>query len=272
MRKCVGKQVFSVITLLFAGAVFSFGGPVDFSKDKIVQPVAPVCDPRWYISIGGNGEFNASGTDFQNASVITLPNGFPIGHINSHDLGDAYASAFYSVEGELGYVLSDRIELFGEFRYAASASSNWIHRAGVINAGAPTFIALKFDEYNSYGFQLGARYFFASKTARLRPYVSIAAGASHVDSIDAETGVEPTDFVVSRTHFFDDSWVGTVTGLVGVEYSVSCHLAVGINSGVGYSSPLSEDDSELHGPVAKVNDDAGDRVYCPVAVYAKIRF
>src|SRR5262249_15909196 len=132
--------------------------------------------------------------------------------------------------------------------------------------------ALRFDDYNSYGFQLGVRYFFLPKTSRLRPYVSIAGGASHVDSIGVDTAAEPSNIVISRSHFFDDSWVGTVTGLVGVEYSLSCHFGVGINAGVGYSSPLSEDDSDVQDPVSKVNDDAGDRVYFPVAVYAKIRF
>lgn len=272
MRNYVGKQVRLVISMFIAGGTFSYAGPIDLPNDKIVQPVTPVCDPRWYFSIGGDGEFNTGATGLQNSAVITAPNGVLLGEIRSHDFSDAYGIAFYSVEAEVGHVVSDRIELFGQFKYAASATNNWIHHAGTINAGTVTSIGLRFDDYNSYGFQLGARYFFLPRDAHLRPYVSIAGGASHVDNISVETAVDPGTTAISRTRFFDNSWVGTVTGLGGVEYSVSCHLVVGINAGVGYSSPLSEDDSDLQGPVAKVNNDVGDRVYCPVTVYAKIRF
>src|ERR1700757_3263062 len=115
MRKC---KIFAVISLLFAGEIFSFAGPADFSNDKIVQRVAPVCDPHWYLNVGGNGEFNTDATDFQNASVITAPGGVRVGQVKAHDFNDFYDLAFYSVEAELGYVLTDRIELFGQFRYA----------------------------------------------------------------------------------------------------------------------------------------------------------
>ena len=271
MTKHVTKQIFLVVSLLVNRGIFSFAGPVELSNDKMVQPVAPVCDPRWYLSIGGGGEFNTGATDLQKSAIIA-PTGVPIGEIRAHDFSDAYDVAFYRVEAEVGSVLTDRIEIFGQFNYAASATNNWIHRAVSINAGSPTFLSVKFDDYNSYGFQLGARYFFVSKEARLRPYFSIAGGASHVDSIGAESALESSNVVVSRSHFFDDSWVGTVTGLVGVEYSVSCHLAVGIHAGLGYSSTLTGDDTDLVGPVSKSNDDVGDRLYCPVAVYAKVRF
>lgn len=272
MKNCAGKSIFLGIGLFIAAGMFLFAGPVDFSKDKIVQPQTPVCDPSWYFSIGGDGEFNTSATDFQNGSVITAPNGVPIGEIKSHDFNDAYDVAFYSIEAEVGRVLTDRVEVFGQFKYAASASNKWIHDAGKIDVGTVNFLAIRFDDFNSYGFQLGARYFFLPKDALLRPYVSIAGGASYVDGISVETAVEPTTTVISRSHFFDDSWVGTITGLVGIEYSVNCHLAVGINAGIAYSSTLSEDDSDLQGPVAKVNNDVGDRVYCPVAAYVKFRF
>ena len=265
------KRTFLGLGLFLAGGVSVFAGPVELSKDTIVQPQTSICDPRWYFSIGGNGEFNTSATALQNAAVIA-PTGVPLGEITAHDLNDAYDVAFYSIEAEVGRVVTDRFEVFGQFQYVASATEDWIHNAVRINAGTPTFLAIKFDDFNSYGVQLGARYFFLPKSAPLRPYVSIAGGAANVDSIGVESALEPTTVVVSRSHFFDDSWVGTVRGLFGVEYSVSCHLAVGINAGIGYSSTLAEDDSDLQGPVAKVNNDAGDRLYCPVAVYAKIRF
>jgi len=269
----LGNRVLLAVAALSAEGIFAFAGPVQLSNDKIVQPAPPVCDPVWYISVGGNGEFNTDATNLQNASAIA-PTGIRIGGISAHNFNDAYDVAFYSVDAEVGRVLTDRVEAFGQFQYVASATENWIHNAVRINAGGPTpaFLAIRFDDFASYGFQFGARYFFIPKGAPLRPYVSIAGGAAHVDSIGAETALEPTNTVVSRSHIFDDSWVGTVTGLIGLEYSVSCHFAVGINGGVGYSSPLSENDTDLQGPVSKVNNDAGDRLFCPVALYAKIRF
>ncbi|HXY60446.1 MAG TPA: hypothetical protein VEH26_02445 [Chthoniobacterales bacterium] len=272
MRNYIGKQSALVLSMFIAGGAFCYAGPVQIPMEKTVQPVTPVCDPRWYFSVGGSGEFDTDITDLQNSAVITAPGGQVLGQINSHDFDDAYGAAFYSIKAEVGRVITDRIELFGLFNFAASATENWIHHAGTINVGSVIPLSVKFDDYTSYGFQFGARYFFVPKEARLRPYASIAGGASHVESIGVESAVGQTTTVISRSHFFDDSWVGTVTGLGGVEYTLCCHWAIGVNAGLGYSSPLSQDDSDFQGPVSKVNNDVGDRVYCPVTIYAKVRF
>src|SRR5262249_2318581 len=113
--KYLGNRVLLAVAALSAKGIFAFAGPVQLSNDKLVQPPPPACDPVWYISVGGNREFNTDATNLQNASAIA-PTGVRIGEIGAHGFNDAYDVAFYSVEAEVGRVLTDHIEAFGQFQ------------------------------------------------------------------------------------------------------------------------------------------------------------
>src|SRR6202035_4300766 len=97
--------------------------------------------------------------------------------IRSHDWNDAYDSA-WRIQGEIGYVLTRHLEVFGLFRYEHAEGDGRTSGSHVIINDAPIFfedvpLNTKFDDYNSYGGELGFRYFFRAKEAALRPYVSI---------------------------------------------------------------------------------------------------
>ena len=306
MRKTLTNHFLFVVSMatvfLGCGTLSSvIAGPEalpDRSKDKVQMIEAPPpCDPRWYFSIGGNAEFNFGSGDFVNGESETFDAGgalFDV-EIDSADYSDVYDQPFYSVEAEFGYVLTRHIEVFGQFKYSASigtdrteGSSVFFDIPGIGTGDIP--IHSRFEDFESYGGQLGIRYFFLSKEAKLRPYVSLAAGATYVPSINVHTTADttilggPSDFEVFSGRFYDDSWVFTGTALLGLEYSFTCHFALGINGGVSYQTELDDDDSDLEEAIVAGNpfgidasfvthlNNGGDRWYAPVSVYAKFRF
>jgi hypothetical protein len=81
--------------------------------------------------------------------------------------------------------------------------------------------------------------------------------------------------------FYDDSTVATGAVLGGVEVPVTHCFSVGADAGLRYESKLTTDDHDLDNAtfagfsfprLNKLNDNAGDRFFCPVTFYAKIRF
>ena len=148
----------------------------------------------------------------------------------------------------------------------------------------------RFDDYDSFGGEIGFRYYLLSRQARFRPYLSISGGASHVDDIDVTVLADTTSFAgpsdLSFFHgsFFESDWIATGSGLLGVEANLTCHWTIGVNGGAHYQSRLQENDSDLRRfrsflgtPVSTtrfrtVNDDVADRWTVPVTGYLKFRF
>jgi hypothetical protein len=267
--------------LLIAGSLASaaYAGPSelpDYSKDKnpVVQQQRE-CDPRWYISIGGGTDFDYGATDFSN-SVNALVPAFGIGlNIKSHEYSGAYDTNFYRFQGEVGYVLLRNFEVFAMFKYSHADSQLTRGSTVTVLGGGPTFgLVDTWGDYTSYGGELGFRYFFLPQSVRFRPYVSIAGGATHVDSIDLSVHVVG-DGTAFKGAFYNSSVVGTGSAMLGVEIPLACHFSVGVEGGVRYESSLSGNDRDLinqgYSAVTKINN-AGDRLYCPLTAYVKFRF
>ncbi len=302
-------KAFSVglMAIGFVPAMFAGPEPLpDRSKDKEVQMVQqpPVCDPRWYFSIGGGIDVDLDGPNLNNGFLHDFRAGTPGGFFparvdsKSRDWSDGYDDA-WRVQGEIGYALTQHLEVFGLFKYAQADASGRVTGSHLIVDARPFVFSdfptsIAFDgDYSSYGGELGFRFFFLPKEARVRPYVSFSGGATHVDGIGATIFVDasefggPSDLEIYRGGFFNDSWVGTASALLGVEVNLACHWAVGVNGGVRYQSRLEQDDRDFDGlriipggaPAAislrafkQVNDDAGDRWAVPVTGYVKFRF
>jgi len=198
-------------------------------------------------------------------------------------------------------VLTSHIELFAKFEYT--------HANGVLIGGPSgnevSFIGntlpndldfeSRWSDYNSYGGELGIRYFFLSKEAKIRPYVSISGGATWVDAIGLHVDSEffGSEFVLYNGSFYDSTIVPTVSGLLGVEFNVTCHFAVGMDAGVKWTGELDSDDSGFpssatsgstagtpgffedlaaRSALSFTNNNGADRLSFPVTVYAKFRF
>jgi hypothetical protein len=290
----------AVSALLFAGGfcVSSFAGPERIEpKDKVVM-APPPCDPRWYVSIGGSVEKLFG--DFSNAVDQDIL-GVADLHIVGRDWDDTYELA-WNIQGEVGYVLTSHIELFGTFRYTHADAK--IVTGSFLDFGTFAFdFVSKYGDYDSYGGELGFRYFFLDKQARIRPYVSIAGGATWVNSIGlhADSDFLGFEFTAYNGPFYDDTLVATVTGLVGIEFQViPCKFSVGIDAGIRWQSELDGNDSafntfstnvtnaavtggtslvnqgafqsELAAALSRMNNGNSDQFSIPVTVYAKFRF
>lgn len=256
-----------LLTCGYAGQDYSKG------KNEVVQQ-QPVCDPKWYISIGAGTDFDTEATDFFNSARALVFGGAVLLDINSHTYENVYNTNFYRIQGELGYVLTRHIEVFGLFKYSHADSEVTSGSTATI-VGGPTFVLTDhWGDYSAWGGELGLRYFFLPKEARFRPYVSVSGGATAVDSIDLLV-VDNTGGTAFDGALYDSSIVGTAALLVGVEVSVSCHFSVGVDAGVRYESKLDGNDTDLtaqgFSAISNVND-AGDRLYCPVTIYGKFRF
>jgi hypothetical protein len=304
MRKTLTKPFMLAASL--AMALFqpaAFGGPEslpDHSKDKVQMiEQAPICDPRWYISLGGSVDFQLG--EFSNGVSEIGPGGVNI-EIESYDWDEVYDIA-WNIQGEFGYALTNHIELFANFRFT-QASSDSVRETALIFPGLfdVDFVA-EFDDYKSWGGEIGLRYYFFGKQARFRPYVAISGGASCVDDIDLrlETADFPLgdDFTFYDGDFYDSTLVGTAAAVLGVEFAVvPCKFFIGADVGVRWQSELDGDDSDFddftNGETDGVlggngnggsgfqqavislldplNDSDSNHFTIPVSVYAKFRF
>jgi hypothetical protein len=146
----------------------------------------------------------------------------------------------------------------------------------------------RFSDYDAYGGELGARYFICSPESRIRPYVSVNAGAVYVGCISLHTwtNVLGEPFDVIHDTFYDDSIVGTASAVFGLESRVTRSFSVGAEVGLRYETPLcgtdlfSSDSLTSGGSIIGLGslsglnnlNDAGDRLVIPVSFFAKVRF
>ena len=283
----------ALVTALGAGSVVSgFAGPepiTDYSKGK--EPIVetkPVEECNWYISLGGGVDFDYGTTDFNRSHFIPAEFGAPAAlEVVSHDFDDAYGT-FYHIQGEVGYALGQHVEIFGTFTYSA-AGGQTTSGSRLVSIAGDLRLENQWGDYTSYGGQVGVRYFFLSRHAWVRPYISLSGGATRVESIDFTTRAANDFGPISRGDvlfdgkFYGNSVVGTGSVLAGIEVPITRCFAVGADAGMRYDSKLAQDDGDLDKSrfpnfnvnfpnLNKINDNAGDRLYCPVTLYAKIRF
>lgn len=290
------KTFFLSLVLALSGTAFTtaFAGSADYSKDKAVMAPAPICDPRWYISIGGGIDIDFQATDF-----VSETSYFPYDNttIYRHDYkgrsyDDVFGDTLYRIQGEVGYVLNDHIELFGLFKYAGGYADEYVDKD--VEGDFTYGIFVYPGEYRSWGGELGLRWFFFSKQYEpwhVRPYVSVSAGATYVESIsiDAQYGYDSGYLPAFHGNLYDDSIVATGALMLGLEIPLTCHWSFGVEGGVRYESELEGTDVirstftyyDTNPAVAGTYPIAGDpenynsdgaRLYFPANVYLKFRF
>ena len=286
MASAVLKKLFALFaTLGILPSVLAGPEPLpDRSKEKEVQMVQQsVCDPRWYFNIGVGGDFNIGDAIWN--EEVTVNGSFAGGSspfydsyavVRAHSFDDIYHSGVHA-QVEIGYALTQHLELFGTLRYAHADAIGRIPGGPVDIAITSTFPEFssptstdEFGDYNSWGGELGFRFFFRSRQARWRPYVAISGGASHVDSIEISTFTDvfaQMDALVVRAPFFNESWIGTGSAVLGLDVNLTCRWTLGVNGGVRYESPL-----DANGGNLIRGSDSGDRWTIPVTAYLKFRF
>lgn len=261
------------------------GGQKDYSNynqqtgyygQQPVQTVAPTskchsgnCLARWNLE-GGVGPSFAAG---KNIITSGRTNANPNADFNSISFGDAYKTG---VRAELGgsYALAPntKVSLLGHYERAESEGvQDW----GTLNdqnlTGALT-------DYKSLGAEVGLRQYFAPRNGivfnSVRPYVEARAGASRVSDIGVvNTQLGGATFSAAEVPLYDDSWVGTAAGLIGVETPIARYTTIGLETGIRYQGGLKSDNSALAAgsDLAGLNNNNG-RVSVPVTLRGRYRF
>jgi hypothetical protein len=264
----------------------TFAGPEPiYSKDKNPIVEIPTRNPRWYFSLGGSVDFDL-GSDFS-SGFIAEPIGAADVTILSREYNDVFESPGLNIEGEIGYVLTRHIELFANVRYTHIDSKPVTGSVSDFGFFDLEYLS-KYGAYDAFGGELGLRYFFTPTDAKIRPYISVAGGATTVESIGLHANREffGTNITFYDDSFYDDSIVGSVSGMLGVEFNVTCHVAVGFEAGVRWQSALDGDDSGFERAALNATSNTefltferlkdinnqGDRISLPVKAYVKLRF
>ncbi len=226
---------------------------------------------RFYMAVGIGTDFDSTATHFSSGARRGTPppigggNFTCLGTVRPQHFSDVYPydfdTAFYRPQLELGYVVNRHLEVFALFKYDRAGSrtlalgnGTFVGPSTIVDFGdgpmqipglaVPATVLADFGDYTPYGFEVGARFFLCSQEARLRPYLSIAGGATYVEAIDARfsTAVGSTFF---SGRFYDHSVVATGSLLVGVEFALSPCFSLGAEGGLRYESALDRPTADL---------------------------
>jgi len=227
------------------------------------------CLARWNLE-GGLGTVFPAGKNIITASRTNANNNRDF---NSVSLGDAYRTG---VRAELGgsYALAPNTKatLIGHYEYA---DDQGIQNFGTVG-GRELTGAL--SDYKEYGAELGLRQYFSPMGApivkSIRPYVEGRAGVARVSDIGLkDSRIDGAAFSGAEIPLYDDSWVGTGAGLIGVETPLTKYTTIGLETGIRYQSGLDSNNSVLSAgsPLGGLNNNRG-RYSIPVTLRGRYRF
>ena len=228
------------------------------------------CLSRWNLE-GGIGPSFSAGKNIITASGTNDVDGFDF---ESQSFGDAYDTG---VRAELGgsYALAPntKVTLLGHYEHADGGDINTF---GTFNGTAP--IRGSLSDYKAFGAEIGLRQYFQPTNGyivkSIRPYVEGRLGASRVDDIQLRNATFNGNVINDGTvNFYDNSWVPTAAGLVGVETPVAKYTTIGLETGLRYQGGLESDNDQLAPgtPFRGLNDNSG-RLSIPVTIRGRYRF
>lgn len=227
------------------------------------------CLARWNLE-GGIGPSFSAGKNILTASRTNDVEGFDF---QSQSFGDAYDTG---IRAELGgsYALAPntKVSVLGHYEQADNDGVNTI---GNFN-GAP--IRGSLSDYKAYGAELGLRQYFQPRHGvildSVRPYVEGRLGASRVNDISLNNAtINGNAITGGQVRLYEDSWVPTAAGLVGVETPIARYATIGLETGLRYQGGLKSDNRQL-GPgtaLGGLNNNNG-RVSVPLTLRGRYRF
>jgi len=227
------------------------------------------CLARWNLEGGFGTVFPVS----KNIVTSSRTNDVAGREFNSVSFGDAYESG---IRAELGgsYALAPntKVSVLGHYEQALS---DGVQDLGTID-GQQLTGAL--TDYRSYGAEVGLRQYFQPTKVpvlhSIRPYVEARAGVALVEGIDlTNQALDGVAVAQSVSPLYEDSWVGTAAGLIGVETPVARYTTIGLETGVRYQTGLESDTSVLAAgtDLSGLNNNRG-RVSIPLTLRGRYRF
>jgi len=216
---------------------------------------------RWSLSIRGGADLPLGG-DVHAGGVGTVL-GLPT-TVNARGYGDVYGTAFRS-EAQLGYGVSDRVELFLGGAYQKKSADR-------LQVGDVAGLSLnaQFADYDEIGIEAGMRYFLAPWSS-LKPYVTVMGGARFLEANSPTFTVPAASVTLSDVPFYDSSTVGTVAAGAGLRYDLSRSFGLGVETVARYQGKP-DNLVTLSGTGLESINEAGDRWSMPVLFTVTARF
>jgi hypothetical protein len=234
---------------------------VGLSGTATAQEEMSEIEGRWTLSVRGGLDLPLTG-DFHGGSggtVLGLPT-----TVDAKDYGDVYGNTWRG-EAQLGYGVSERVELFASGSYAKkSADLLQVGNVGGLDLNA------QFGDYEEIGVEGGMRYFLRTSSS-LKPYLALSGGVRFLESNTPTFSVPAADVTLRDVPFYDSSTVGTGAALLGVRYDVSSAFSLGLETGPRYQGQP-EGVPTLVGTGLESINETGDRWSMPVLFTASLRF
>jgi hypothetical protein len=175
---------------------------------------------------------------------------------------------------EMGYGLTDNVELFGGLNYAkANGSRIQVGTATVaaLNATLPTFG--QFGDLKNLEFEAGARYFFSGEG--ISPFIGGSLGAVQQDAVKATFTIPDAPaggITIANVPFFKKTTalsVGVEGGaLIGLSDTIDGRLSVGAK----YIGAARGDDSALSGLGLGTINNGSERWTYPIKATLAVKF
>ena len=247
-----------------------YGGPAYASPAPVSRCPSGNCYSRINLE-GGIGVASAiDGTMFVGEDTDPATNG---GQLQNGGTDRVYDTGY---RAELGgsYAINPntKMSLLGHYEKAESSGvKNYGQIFGANFNGS-------FSDYETYGVEAGLRHYFRPQRGfilrTIRPYVEGRVGVSRTEDIQIQNAtLGGVQFGDGNINFYDDSWVASGAGLVGVETPLTRYSTIGIETGLRYTTGLDADNSEiLPGTPLAGSNSGGSNLSVPLMLRGRYRF
>lgn len=235
---------------------------------------------RWNVEAGVGPEFIVGGdalTGSQSHPGFTAPETL----LEDVSMQDAYDTG-YRAELGASYAVTPNRKITGQVYYA-KAEGNDV----AFGLQEDEVIRGQFSDYEAYGVEAGIRQYARPVRAPLinsfRPYVEGKLGAAYVEAMtldNVRAGAAADPRTPTSLTLYEDSWVPTAAGLIGVETPLFKRMTIGVETGIRYTGkPKSDNTSYVAGTAqgdfnqryAGINN-GGDRFTVPLTIRGRYRF
>lgn len=228
---------------------------------------APAADPaavryRWAVEFGLGWDNSISGNI--NSSGIGRINNQPV-VILKNTYEDVYGTGLHMKFGG-GYFLDEISELRATFTFQSLDAD--LTPMGDIGSSR---LYGQYQDYQSFGLDLGFRLYAKGQDADVRPYAEATAGIAFIDETDVELVAPSIGLAGNATDFYDRTAAFTLGGNAGVLWQVAEQVGVFGQIGVRWVSGMSEVDG-LAGTGLETINDKSSRWTVPFVVGVRARF
>lgn len=221
-----------------------------------MRPWSAEVSVGWDNGVSGNVLSAGIGTLFGAPAII-----------REQSYGDIYGTGVRWTFGA-GYMIRERLEITGTYNYSSASAD--VRQIGSV---ADSALFATFDDYNVWGIEAGARYYFLPprQAPRLRPYAGAAIGVSVISEIDSDLAVPALGETLNATDFYDQT--GAFTFSLNGGALVELHERVDFNLQLGFRfvGGLAQVDGLVDTGLEDINDDSG-RWTLPLTVGLRFKF